>query len=194
MSRTRLAGIALPLLLASALTGCTETGGATTSTATTASPSALGGTSPTGSGEGAAEATISAKGTAPSSPSEEEWPAELYQADGTAYEDYLREQQGPEGFGHSLGEVAGEAWGKGVAQVDVAKREGYTYSTLVICAPNTSVTLTDSQHTVVESPTCEGGFAGPGIGSEITYRATTPNGAPVRLVVFETPAEEAPEA
>ncbi|WIK81580.1 hypothetical protein [Micrococcus lylae] len=106
MSRTRLAGIALPLLLTAALTGCTETGGSTTSTPTTASPSALVGTSPTGSGESAAEATISAKATAPSSPSKEEWPAELYQAGGTAYEDYLREQQGPDGFGHLLGEVA----------------------------------------------------------------------------------------
>lgn len=190
MSRTRLAGIALPLLLAAALTGCTDAGGSTTSTPTTASPSALGGTSPTGSGEGAAEATISAKATEPSSPSEQEWHAELYAADGTAYEDYLSDQQGPDGIGHPLGEVAGEAWGKGIAQVDVATREGYTYSTLVICSLDTPVTLTDSQHTVLESPTCEGGFAGPGDGSKVTYRAATPDGAPVRLVVFETPAED----
>ena len=76
----------------------------------------------------------------------------------------------------------------------MATREGYTYSTLVICALNTPVTLTDSQHTELESPTCEGGFASPGYGSRVTYRATTPNGAPVCLVVFETPAEGAPEA
>lgn len=194
MPRHRLTALALSLLLAAALTGCTGAEGSSPSPGpTTASPSALGGTSASGSGEGTSEATISAKATAPSSLAPMAWPRELYASDGTTYADHLEAGAEADGTGQGIGTIVGEDQGEGVAEVTVQTRTGHSYSTQVICERSTPLTLTDSQGSTAASPTCDTGIGGPGDGTEVTFQVVTPSLAPVRLVVLETKDEATPD-
>ncbi|PNL16821.1 hypothetical protein [Micrococcus sp. FDAARGOS_333] len=74
----------------------------------------------------------------------------------------------------------------------VQSREGTSYWTRLICAPGTPVTLEDSLGATLESDTCETGLGTEGDGEELTFRATTPDGKPIRLVVVEATDMESP--
>lgn len=191
MSRSRLAALALPLLLAAALTGCTD---ASSSDPTTAAPSALGAPSPSGSGEGAAEATVSAQAAAPSSEAPMAWPAELYTTGGTTYADYLKAEAAAHGFEDDGRDIVGEAQGEGRAEVTVQTRTGYTYYTESLCAPDTPMTLEDSAGSRLEADSCGTGIGTSGDGEKLTVTATTRGEKPIRLVLREMKDETTPDA
>lgn len=193
MSRTCLAALALPLLLAAALTGCTDATSSATppTTAATSDPAVA---SPSGSGEGGAEATISAQATAPSSEAPMAWPAELYETGGTTYADYLKAEAEAHGYEDDGSDIVGEAQGEGRAEVTVQTRTGYTYYTESLCAPDTPMTLEDSADTRLDADSCGTGVAGSGDGSKVTYTATTPDKKPIRLVIREMQDEATPDS
>jgi hypothetical protein len=186
LHRAGLAALTLPALLAVGLTGCTDSGATAAPT-----PSTVRATDATGSARESSEATISAKATEPSSQPPMAWPTELYATDGHTYADYVEEQR--EKHGTDYGEdVAGEAWGEGVAEVSVKTRKGTTYWTELICAPGTAVVLQDSRGGKLESDTCETGMGTEGDGTTLTYTVTTQGVKPIRLVVVEMKDEESP--
>lgn len=167
-------------------TSCPDTGSTAAPT-----PSALRATDATGPGGTSSEATISAKATEPSSQVPMAWPTELYEKDGHTFADYLKEQR--EKHGTDYGEdVAGEAWGEGVAEVTVQGRKGTSYWTELICAPGTAVVLQDSLGSKLESDTCETGMGTEGDGRKLTYKVTTEDKKPIRLVVVEAEDMESP--